>query len=111
MKTVVIDAKKIKDKETFHLEFKHVLGFPDFYGMNMDAWIDCMSDIQGGMTSRDLNTGEPLCIELLHTEDFGKRLPKLLNDLIDCTSFVNQRFIEGDNIHVNTGKYIVIKFL
>lgn len=111
MKTVVINTKSITDIQTFHQEFKHVLGFPDFYGMNMDAWIDCMSDIRGGMTSENLNTEEPLCIELLNTEDFGKRLPELLEDLIDCTAFVNQHFIQGDKIHIDTGKYVVIKFL
>lgn len=111
MKTIAINTKNITDKDSFHEEFKKLMGFPDFYGGNMDAWIDCMSDIGGLMTSNELNTVEPLCIELLHAEDFGNRLPKLLDDLIYCTAFVNQRFIQGDNIHKNTGKYIVIKFL
>lgn len=111
MNIIIINADHIKDEKTFHSEFKKIMGFPDFYGMNMDAWIDCMSDIEGGMLKPELNTEEPLCIELLHTEDLGKRLPKLFDDLIGSTATVNNIFITGDNIHKNTGKFIVIKFL
>lgn len=110
MKTVTIDTNNIKDKETFHEEFKRVMGFPDFYGMNMDAWIDCMSDIEGRMMSESLNMSEPICIELQATEDFNKRLPEIMSSLIECTAFVNQCFLD-DRIHHNNGKYIVLKFL
>jgi RNAse (barnase) inhibitor barstar len=106
MKTIVLDASKITDKASFHKEFKKVMGFPDFYGMNMDAWIDCMSDIKGGMVSPELNTNEPLCIELLHTEIFNKKLQNIMDDLIECTVFVNQRFLQAKE-----DKYLVLKFL
>jgi len=36
-----VDA--ITDWASFHDVFMHTLGFPDFYGRNMDAWIDCMT--------------------------------------------------------------------
>lgn len=106
MQVVRIDTQNIKDKQGFHKEFKNVMGFPDFYGMNMDAWIDCMSDINGGMTKPILNTNEPICIELTETEDFNKRLPGVMDDLIECTAFVNQRFIQAKQ-----DKFLVLKFL
>lgn len=110
MKTVTIDTNNIKDTETFHEEFKRVMGFPDFYGMNMDAWIDCMSDIGGRMMAEPLNTNEPICIELQATEDFSKRLPEIVSTLIECTAFVNQSLLD-DVVHADNGKYIVLKFL
>jgi RNAse (barnase) inhibitor barstar len=45
MESVVIAilVDKIIDWTSFHDVFQHTLGFPDFYGRNMDAWIDCMT--------------------------------------------------------------------
>ena len=43
--TRTIDGAAIKDFDSFHKVFKQALGFPGFYGSNMDAWIDCMGDI------------------------------------------------------------------
>ncbi len=82
------------------------MGFPKFYGMNMDAWIDCMSDIGGGMTSSKLNTSEPICIEFLNAEDFNKRTPEMMHDLINCVTSVNQHFSK-----TKEDKYLVLKFL
>lgn len=62
------------------------------------------------MMADAFNTYEPICIELLHTENFNKRLPEIMNDLIECTAFVNERFIQ-DKMFPDNGKYIVLKFL
>jgi hypothetical protein len=86
------------------------MGFLDFYGMNMDAWIDCMSDIEGKMMSDVLNTKEPICVDLYNTDDFSKRLPKIMISLIECTAFVNQSLVRN-NLYPNNGKYVVLKFL
>ena len=54
MAVVRMDCDRITDWESFHSLFAEVFGFPDFYGRNMNAWIDCMSyldDSEGGMTS------------------------------------------------------------
>lgn len=40
---VRIPAARIHDWVTFHDVFAELFGFPDFYGRNMDAWIDFMS--------------------------------------------------------------------
>ena len=95
MKTVAIDGALIKDSGSFHAEFRRALGFPDFYGENMDAWIDCMSSIDdpdAGMTSVILRPGETLSLRVLAAEGLAERCPKQLNELISCTAFVNQRF-------------------
>jgi hypothetical protein len=50
-KNVQIDGSKITDWDSFHDCFSGMLGFPGFYGRNMDAWNDCMTclDPQTGM--------------------------------------------------------------
>jgi RNAse (barnase) inhibitor barstar len=40
-----IRARNISDWKSFHAEFRRVFGFPEFYGHNMDAWIDCMTSL------------------------------------------------------------------
>lgn len=95
---VQIDCSKITNRDTFHNLFRDTLGFPDFYGRNMDAWIDCMTslDEDDGMTSIVIKPGEVLTLQLDHYKDFKSRCPDLLNDLIECSAFVNWRRIDTD---------------
>jgi RNAse (barnase) inhibitor barstar len=39
---VAIPVSEIDDWESFHSVFQRELGFPAFYGRNMNAWIDCL---------------------------------------------------------------------
>ena len=96
MARVRLSADKITDWQSFHQTCKETMGFPDFHGMNMDAWIDCMSylDEDAGMTRFLLSAGEALHIEITETESFKSRLPEILDALIECSAFVNQRYIE-----------------
>lgn len=62
-----MDAEAITGWESFHETFRQVMGFPSFYGMNMDAWIDCMSyldDEDARMTRFHLGAEESLSIEI-----------------------------------------------
>ena len=45
---VTFDAQRVVDSATFHDEFAEQLGFPDVYGSNWDAWIDCMTHLELG---------------------------------------------------------------
>ena len=91
-----IHTSEINDSRSFHEIFKRVLGFPDFYGANMDAWIDCMSDLYGpkAMTSHCLSMGEAVEIRLIDSEEFGRRCPVLMKNLIECTRAVNCHYKE-----------------
>lgn len=39
-----IDGNILADWEKFHDFFADTFDFPHYYGRNMDAWNDCMSD-------------------------------------------------------------------
>ena len=70
--TVRIHTKNISDKATFHQEFEKAMSFPHWYGMNMDAWIDCMSslgDPKAGLAKVQLEKNENLIIEVLNLDD------------------------------------------
>jgi hypothetical protein len=100
VKLVRINTELITDWNTFHEVFKIVFGFPDFYGKNMDAWIDCMSYIdqkEVGMTSFCLLKTDTLVIELTNSETFKQRCPDIYLGLLECTAFVNSRRAEKND--------------
>ena len=94
-----IECNNIHDWTSFHAEFSRVFGFPDFYGQNMDAWIDCMSSLDcadDGMSDIHCEPGKVITIELLNVKPFRVRCPEQYEAIIDCSAFVNWRRIERD---------------
>ena len=45
MKAAVIDFSKFDDPRNVHAYLKETLSFPDYYGGNLDALYDCLTDI------------------------------------------------------------------
>ena len=64
----------------------------------MDAWIDCLSYLTNGdgMSSFILQGSEQLAIHVPDFEAFSRRLPEVSVSLLECTSFVNRRYIEAN---------------
>jgi RNAse (barnase) inhibitor barstar len=85
-----IDAQEISDWDSFHDVFARVFEFPDYYGRNMDAWIDCMTDVVD-YSSDVVQPGEILTIHLEHSEDFRQRCPEILEALVDCVKFIRKQ--------------------
>jgi RNAse (barnase) inhibitor barstar len=96
MASVRFESSTVQDWKSFHEYCKEIFGFPDFYGANMNAWIDCMSSLdEEGMTRFLIASDEMLQIEFTNTEAFQDRLPEVFDAIVDCTAFVNQRYIES----------------
>ena len=71
---------------SLNIKMKELLGFPDFYGMNWDAMIDCLSYMRqpsAGMSSVALNDDEALVIYIAV--------------FIDVIRAVNEREINAGN--------------
>ena len=45
MRIVTIDCSTIADRDGFHTAMEEALGFPSWYGRNLDALHDCLTDI------------------------------------------------------------------
>lgn len=45
MKRFILDFRKVKNIEEAHEEIKSAFGFPDYYGKNLDALNDCISEM------------------------------------------------------------------
>ena len=94
---VLFPTNLITDWETFHDVFAGVLGFPSFYGRNMNAWIDCMTsadDPDAQMMTITVQPGELLTLQIDNASDFASRCPELFKALIECVAFVNHRRVD-----------------
>ena len=97
MATARLNTEAITDWQSFHEACREAFGFPDFYGRNMNAWVDCLSylDEGDGLSRFHLDEGEMLHIELPAAESFNARLPELFDALVACSAAVNRRYIES----------------
>jgi RNAse (barnase) inhibitor barstar len=92
--TARVQTKNITDWDGFHSVFAETMGFPEFYGRNMNAWIDCMTGFDDGMTRFRVAPGELFHLEIADTKDFAQRVPEIFQTFIDCAAFVNSRRVE-----------------
>ena len=47
MKVIILDGTNLTSKAEAHRYMKEMLGFPDYYGANLDALDDCLSELSG----------------------------------------------------------------
>ncbi|MEM9503139.1 MAG: barstar family protein [Cyanobacteria bacterium P01_E01_bin.43] len=96
-RTITINCNAITDAASFHDVFSLAFGFPEFYGRNMDAWIDCMSsldDPDDGLSTLHCPPDGVLNLQLDNVASFSRRCPDLYFALIECAAFVNWRRTE-----------------
>lgn len=94
-----IPTDRIADWATFPDVFAEILGFPSYYGRNMDAWIDCLTsadDPDAGMIARDLVAapGDVLTLQIENVGDFAESCPEQYEAIVECAAFVNWRRID-----------------
>lgn len=53
MKTVTLDCTALTTKQQLHAALKEALSFPDWYGGNLDALYDCLTEVDA-----------PTCLQL-----------------------------------------------
>jgi RNAse (barnase) inhibitor barstar len=90
-----INGRKIKDWKSFHREFKKELNFPDYYGENMNAWIDCVDEL----------TEKPTLINIKNGKVLKENSPEIFEAILECSAFVNHRKLdigEKQNLIIST---------
>ena len=45
----ILDGTMMNTKENAHRHLREALGFPAYYGANLDALYDCLTDMTGGI--------------------------------------------------------------
>ena len=91
-----IDGDQITGWSSFHDVFAEALGFPEFYGRNMAAWVDCLTsldDPEDGMTSIHVSPPAVLTIQIDNAAQWLRRDPEMFRAMVDSAAFVNARRI------------------
>lgn len=89
-----IDFLDVKNLENMHELLMRKFGFPDFYGRNIHALIECLSSLrypEDGMTSINLKKNEIL---LLTIKNIAETSRDVIVDFIIAIEAVNQRQID-----------------
>jgi RNAse (barnase) inhibitor barstar len=97
MPTVIIPTKRITDWASFHAVFAEIMGFPDFYGRNMNAWIDCMTSLDSpddGMSKVHSSPHDMIVLHLADVDDFRSRCRELYDAIVEGSAFVNFRKLD-----------------
>ena len=63
MAEIILDGLELRSLEEVHDRFARALDLPEWYGRNLDALFDCLTDL-----------GEPVAVRLLHQEALEDRL-------------------------------------
>jgi hypothetical protein len=94
MPLVRIDGTQIRNWRSFHAVFAKVFGFPDFYGRNMNAWIDCMTSLDEPDHGMSTVHGSPTDPVVLQVDNVNAVSNENYQDLVAAAAFVNWRKLE-----------------
>ena len=95
IRIVQISTKQIVDWDSFHATLKEALAFPDFYGRNGNAFIDCLTYDDDQMSIEPPPPGGLLAIQLKDSVDFFARCPEQFEALVAWIAAVNDRWTES----------------
>ncbi|ERJ29633.1 hypothetical protein UNSWCS_1008 [Campylobacter concisus UNSWCS] len=89
MKIVILDAKKMLEKEKMHEYFAKKFDLPEYYGRNLDALFDCLCEIN-----------EPTLIKLKNEDalqgDTKESLIRLFHDVCNENEMVKFELIKDE---------------
>ena len=99
VKRLRLDGGTIQNWDDFHDQCTDRFGFPDFYGRNMDAWIDCLTSLDApddGMTTIHVEPGEVLVLEIDNARELKQSCPDVFAAIVECAAFVNDRRVKRE---------------
>jgi RNAse (barnase) inhibitor barstar len=96
-----LDASKFLSWKTFHSYFQRKFGFPDFYGKNINAWIDCMGDLDkpeyGMVKNISIRKGQCVVFKINNIDDLKSQAHDIYMVIIECSASINsERMRNGE---------------
>jgi len=90
-------GSELMTREDFHTAFAQKLQFPDFYGRNMDAWIDVMDDMGWAPNpmARCCVAVDTLKIVVQGSKKFCQE-SSMYSELVECVEFINEERRHGE---------------
>jgi Barstar (barnase inhibitor). len=99
MKTIELDFKNISTLDEMHIMLNEKFGFPDFYGKNVNALIDCLSDLrypEYEMCKFHLDSKEDILI--IKLKNFTDRNDFIINHFLTAIKGVNNKNLYSDTL-------------
>lgn len=81
-----LDAAPWKSAADFHAEAKRQFAFPDYYGGNLAAWIDCLEEL-------DVPYDGGVVMRIRHFDSFARADPQFAHTLLDSIESASRRFL------------------
>lgn len=94
----ILDFSNINSAEDMHKIIKCEFNFPDYYGMNWDAFWDCMTDMVG--TRLDI---EVIGLDKIYSK-FAKSVDILIDSLRDLKHIYNDKYSNLIKIVIHHGQ-------
>lgn len=85
MNIIVLEGKKMTTREETHAYLAKTMGFPEYYGANLDALADCLSEIPKGTT-----------VILIDDDDMRKNLSRYADMMISVFQDVSDEYHNFD---------------
>ena len=85
---LLIDLSGIMDEETFHEYVSKKLNFPGYYGYNLNAFWDCITDEE--------QSSMPRCLIVEGLAALSNYLPELHNGFVECLHDYKKEFPERE---------------
>ena len=80
MNIVVLDGRKMTDRETAHLYLQKKLNLPDYYGKNLDALYDCLTE-----------AGKPVQIIVSYVAEMQDNLRRYADNLLNTLEAAEEK--------------------
>ena len=80
MNIVVLDGRKMTDREAAHLYLQKKLNLPDYYGKNLDALYDCLTE-----------TGKPVQIIVSYVAEMQDNLRRYADSLLNTLEAAEEK--------------------
>ena len=80
MNIVVLDGRKMTDRESTHLYLQKKLNLPDYYGKNLDALYDCLTE-----------TGKPVQIIVSYVEEMQDNLRRYADAVLNTLEAAGEK--------------------
>ena len=80
MNIIVLDGRKMTDRESTHLYLQKKLNLPDYYGKNLDALYDCLTE-----------TGTPVQIIVSYVEEMQGNLRRYADSLLNTLEAASEK--------------------
>ena len=66
MKKIILDGRNFSSSETLHPYIKKMLDLPDYYGNNLDALMDCLTEMdEADITIINTDPSDPYVAKVL----------------------------------------------